>query len=113
MTATDFWPNEVPPIGDPRHEAKLRDWLLAELSPEVRAQRVMHRHLDVLLHLAAAELAGRIAGLRNAYATARSTLAAEHPPETVAAALAAISAVGHELTRQAAFVEHINDLRRG
>lgn len=107
-----FWPLEVPPLGHPQHEAALRAWLLSLLPGEVYSHKVLHRHLDVLLHLAAGQLQGSIEGLRAAYATTRSTFASSHPPETVSAALAVVAALGELESRQLEFVLRMIDQRQ-
>lgn len=105
------WPDEVPPLGHPEFEPRLGKWLLGLLPAALAAQPVARRHLDVLLHLAAAVLAGSLDGLRQAYATARAELGAGHPPETVAASMRAIAEVGRRLHEQLAFVEFVRAQR--
>ena len=104
-------PAEVKPWDHPEFEISLRSWLLTLLPGEIYGQRVLHRHIDVLLHIAKAEILGALTGLRAAYATARTELGASHQPETVAAAMRAIAELGELRGRQLEFVAEVIERR--
>ena len=99
------WPEDVPPLGHPEFDRQLTRWLLGLVPVPLAAQAVARRHVDVLLHVAAGVLEGTLEGLRAAYGTARAEIGAAHPPETVAAALLAISETGQQVAQSLAFVE--------
>ena len=105
------WPDQLPPFESPDFESRLHAWLLDRLPATGFRQVVLRRHLDVLLHLVGAEIEGSIEGLRGGYATARATLGVNHPPETVAAALAAFASLGAELHRDLDFVRWVQEQR--
>ena len=91
----------------------MRAWLFSLLPPSVYDQPVLRRHNDALLHFADSALSGTLEGLRRAYATARVELGPALPPESIAAALRALTDVGSELAAAQAFVQWLREQRVG
>lgn len=105
------WPAEIPDYESSEFEAKLTGWLLGFLPAPALTNPVFRRHLDVLLHVVAGQLAGSLTGLRESYSTARAELGVGHPPETVAASLAAISGLGRQISADLIFIEWVREQR--
>ena len=104
-----FWPDAVPPLHHPEHQAQLNRWLLELLPMEMRSHAVLIRYLPALLHVADSYINGALSGVRSAYATARVDLAATLPPESIAATLKSIAETGVQLRKQAEFIAHMKE----